>query len=43
MLATGLFAGFVLLRAELFRRRIAANPYAIIVIIGVTGFITSKL
>ncbi len=43
MLATGLFAGFVLLRAELFRRRIRANAYAIILVIGVTGFITSKL
>lgn len=43
MLATGLFAGFVLLRAELFRRQIAANPYVIILVIGITGFITSKL
>jgi phosphatidylglycerol:prolipoprotein diacylglycerol transferase len=43
MLATGLFAGYVLLRAELFRRQIAANPYAIILIIGFTGFVTSKL
>jgi len=43
MLATGLFAGFVLLRAELFRRRIHANAFAIILVIGVTGFITSKL
>ena len=43
MLATGLFAGFLLLRAELFRRRIQANPYVIILVIGVTGFITSKL
>jgi phosphatidylglycerol---prolipoprotein diacylglyceryl transferase len=43
MLATGLFAGFVLLRAELFRRQIRANAYTIILVIGVTGFITSKL
>jgi phosphatidylglycerol:prolipoprotein diacylglycerol transferase len=43
MLATGLFAGFVLLRAELFRRGIRANAYAIILAIGVTGFITSKI
>jgi phosphatidylglycerol---prolipoprotein diacylglyceryl transferase len=43
MLATGLFAGFVVLRAELFRRQIRANAYAIILVIGVTGFITSKL
>lgn len=43
MLATGLFAGFLLLRADLLRRRIQANPYVIILVIGVTGFITSKL
>jgi len=43
MLATGLFAGFILLRAELLRRQIRANPYIIILVIGVTGFITSKL
>jgi phosphatidylglycerol---prolipoprotein diacylglyceryl transferase len=43
MLGTGLFVGFVLLRAELFRRQITADPYAIILIIGVTGFLTSKL
>jgi phosphatidylglycerol---prolipoprotein diacylglyceryl transferase len=43
MLATGLFAGFVLLRAELFRRDIHANAYAIILVIGVSGFIASKL
>ncbi|HEY6339356.1 MAG TPA: prolipoprotein diacylglyceryl transferase family protein [Candidatus Sulfotelmatobacter sp.] len=43
MLATGLFAGFLLLRADLIRRRIRGNPYAIILVIGVTGFITSKL
>jgi phosphatidylglycerol:prolipoprotein diacylglycerol transferase len=43
MLATGLFAGFVLLRAELCRRQIRANPYTIILVIGITGFVTSKL
>lgn len=43
MLATGLFVGFLLLRADLVRRGIQANPYVIILVIGVTGFITSKL
>lgn len=43
MLGTGLFAGFMLLRAELSRRNIDANPYAIILIIGIAGFVSSKL
>jgi len=43
MLATGLFCGFYILRADLRRRSIRANPLAITVWIGVAGFVVSKL
>lgn len=43
MLATGLFVGFYLLRADLSRRQIHANAKVIILVIGITGFVTSKL
>lgn len=43
LLATGLYVGFFVLRADLLRRQIPANPLVIVLVIGVTGFITSKL
>jgi len=43
MLATGLFCGFLLLQAELRRRGIRASAEVIILVIGFTGLVASKL
>jgi len=43
MLATGLFCGFYILRADLLRRKVHANALAITVGIGISGFVVSKL
>jgi phosphatidylglycerol:prolipoprotein diacylglycerol transferase len=43
MLAVGLYCGFYILRADLRRRSIRASPFVITLVIGVTGFVVSKL
>lgn len=43
LLATGLFVGYLVLRAELQRRKLPANPLTIILAIGITGFVASRL
>lgn len=43
MLATGLFCGYYVLRADLERRALRANPHIIILVIGISGFVVSKL